>query len=145
MTADEVQSFLAEQRIATCASIGTDGWPHLTPLWYVVRAGTVWAWTYAASQKARNLERDPRASLQVESGGTYDQLRGVLLRTTVVLHRDLDDVVELGTEIFQRHHGVLTAELVTMVRTQAAKRVGVEFVNAAPPATWDHRKLGGTY
>ena len=38
------------------------------PLWYVVRDGELWAWTFAKSQKVRNLERDPRATLQVEAG-----------------------------------------------------------------------------
>ena len=146
MTDDEVRAFLAEQRTMTCASVGADGWPHLAPLWYVLRADTVWAWTYAASQKVRNLERDPRASLQAEAGESYDQLRGVLLRTTVTLHKDTDEVAALGIEIFERYHGMLTAETVAMVRNQAAKRVGLEFVPAGPPATWDHRKLGaGVY
>jgi general stress protein 26 len=146
MTDNEVRAFLAEQRTIICASVGLDGWPHLAPLWYVLRDDRVWAWTYAASQKARNLERDPRASLQAETGESYDQLRGVLLRTTVTLHRDPADVVALGTEIFERYHGMVTAEVVTMVRKQAAKRVGLEFVPAGPTASWDHRKLGtGVY
>ena len=32
--------------------------------------GRLWAWTFAKSQKAKNLERDPRATLQVEAGAT---------------------------------------------------------------------------
>lgn len=145
MTAGEVAAYLAEQRTVTCASHGPDGWPHLAPLWYVVRGGRIWAWTYAASQKARNLERDPRASLQVESGDTYDQLRGVLLRTTATLHRDVDTVAALGTDIFDRHYGTVSAEVVDMVRRQAAKRVALEFAPTGPTASWDHRKLAGTY
>jgi PPOX class probable F420-dependent enzyme len=145
MTDDEVQAFLQEQRTVTCASLGEDGWPHLAPLWYVLRDGRVWAWTYAASRKARNLERDPRATLQVEAGETYEVLRGVTLRTTVTLHRETPVVQELGMDIFARYHGMVTAEIATMVRKQAAKRVGLEFVPGGPPATWDHGKLGGTY
>lgn len=141
MTDDEVLAFLAEQRTLTCATTGADGWPHLAPLWYVLRDGTVWAWTYAASQKVRNLERDPRATLQIEAGATYDQLRGVALRSTVTLHRDHEAVADLGCDIFERHHGLVSAEIATMVRKQATKRVGLEFTPAAPPATWDHRKL----
>lgn len=146
MTEAEVLAFLAEQRTLTCATVGADGWPHLAPLWYVLRddaaAPTVWAWTYAKSQKVRNLERDPRASLQVEAGEDYDQLRGVTLRATVVLHRDPEAIVELGCDIFGRHHGLVTAEVVTLVRRQAAKRVGLEFAPVAAPVSWDHRKLG---
>src|SRR5918993_5088172 len=88
MSPDEVLTFLAEERTVICATNGRDGFPHLMPLWYVVRDGTLWAWTYAKSQKIKNLERDPRASLQVEAGETYDQLRGLMLRTEAVLHRD---------------------------------------------------------
>src|SRR5664279_1729293 len=78
MTAAEVAGFLAEERTVTCATIGQSGWPHLMPLWYVLRGHSagepgprIWSWTYGASQKVRNIERDPRATLQVESGEPY--------------------------------------------------------------------------
>lgn len=145
MTAAEVSAFLDAERVISCASNGPDGWPHVVPLWYVLREGTVWSWTYAASQKVRNLSRDPRATLQVESGQTYLQLRGVLLRATVTLHRDREVVAALGAEIFQRYHGLLSVEVLAMVRRQATKRVGLQFVPAGSPATWDHAKLGGSY
>lgn len=146
MTDAEVQAFLAEHRTVTCATMGADGWPHLAPLWYVLRGTSVWAWTYAASQKVRNLERDPRATLQVDAGDTYDQLRGVALRTAVTLHTDQATLVELGCDIFDRQYGTVSAEVVTMVRKQAAKRVGLEFTPAGPAASWDHRKLAaGVY
>ena len=80
MTGDEVAAFVAEQRTVICATNGRDGWPHLMPLWYVVRGPEIWAWTYAKSQKVRNLEHDRRATLQIESGDTYDQLRGVMIQ-----------------------------------------------------------------
>ena len=53
MSDEEALAFLDEQLIVTCASIGPDGRPHLMPLWYVVRDGTLWAWTYGKSQKVR--------------------------------------------------------------------------------------------
>ena len=59
------------------SSIGPRGWPHSMPLWYVSRDGEIWIWTYAKSQKVRNLERDPRATLLVETGHEYAELRGV--------------------------------------------------------------------
>ncbi len=65
MSDEEVAAFLDGQRIVTCASGGADGRPHLMPLWYVPDGLTVLAWTYAASQKAKNLRRDPRATLQI--------------------------------------------------------------------------------
>lgn len=146
MSEAEVLGFLDEQKVVVCASNGHDGFPHLMPLWYVVRDGRLWAWTYAKAQKTRNLERDPRATLQVEAGVEYQELRGVMLRTEVALHREVEEVAALGMEIFDRYTGGHAHDVDEMVRAQATKRVGLEFVEAGPRATWDHRKLAaGTY
>ena len=83
MSDDEVAAFLDEQRTVICATNGRDGWPHLMPLWYVVRDGELWSWTYAKSQKVRNLERDDRVTLQVETGEQYDQLHGVMILSLI--------------------------------------------------------------
>jgi PPOX class probable F420-dependent enzyme len=145
MSDEEVSSFLDEQRTVICATNGRDGWPHLMPLWYVVRDGRLWSWTYAKSQKVRNLERDPRASLQVETGEQYEQLRGVMLQCEATLHREPDDVAALGVEIFERYTGgPLADDVRAMVLKQATKRVAMEFVERAR-VTWDHRKLAGVY
>jgi hypothetical protein len=139
MTADEVAVLLGESRTVICATNGRDGWPHLMPLWYVLRDGELWAWTYAKSQKVRNLERDARCTLQVEAGDDYAELRGVMLACEAVIHRELETVADLGAEIAARY-GVPAEAM----RAQAPKRVGLQFVERRR-ATWDHRKLGGTY
>ena len=159
MSEIEAAAFLEQERTVTCATIGPRGWPHLMPLWYVLRAlpaggpgAHVWAWTYGVSQKVRNLERDPRATLQVEAGEQYQELRGVMLECDVVVHRELDTVKALGHEIFARYASPrgeppaenLPAEVGAMIDKQAAKRVALEFVERRR-ATWDHRKLAGTY
>jgi len=146
MSDDEVLAFLDEQRTVVCATNGRDGFPHLMPLWYVVRDGRLWAWTFAKSQKVRNLERDPRATLQVEAGEEYHLLRGVMFECDVTVHRDIAVVEPLGLEIFTRYGdgGEPNDEVRAMVAQQAAKRVGLEFAERSR-ATWDHRKLGGVY
>lgn len=143
MTDAEVADFLDQERTVTCATLGRDGWPHLAPLWYIVRDGQIWGWTFAKSQKTRNLERDPRATLQVESGLQYDQLKGIMLECDVVLHRDLEVITGIGVELMERYTGgVGGAE--EIVKLQAPKRIGLQFVERRR-ATWDHAKLGGTY
>jgi hypothetical protein len=152
-------AFLAEERTVTCATAGPRGWPHLMPLWYVLHdppcgepGPRIWAWTYAASQKVRNLERDQRATLQVEAGESYELLRGVMLECDVILHRDTETVKALGHEIFARYASSrgqppldeLPSAVGEMVDKQAAKRVALEFVERRR-ASWDHRKLVGTY
>jgi PPOX class probable F420-dependent enzyme len=145
MTPEEVAAFLGEQRTLTCATNGRDGWPHLMPLWYLVRDGELWAWTYAKSQKVRNVERDPRCTLQIEAGESYGELRGVMIEAECELVRDVEEVARIGAELAARYGGEsLGDELSDAMRRQAAKRVGLRFV-ARRTVTWDHGKLGGTY
>jgi general stress protein 26 len=145
MTEDELGAFLEAQRTVICATNGGGGWPHLMPLWYVVRDGEIWAWTYAKSQKVKNLQRDPRATLQIEAGEEYGELRGVMFQTTAKLHADTALVADLGAELLGRYSdGSAPLEVNDMIRAQAAKRVALQFV-ASSTASWDHRKLGGTY
>src|SRR5688572_6725389 len=103
MSSEEVLALLAEERVLTVATLGRDGWPHLMPLWFVVRDGECWGWTYGKSQKVRNLERDPRCTLQVEAGDSYDQLRGVMIKSRAVIHRDAEVVFAVGNELSARY------------------------------------------
>ena len=145
LAADEVAAFIGDQRVVTCATLGGDGWPHLMPLWFVVRDGECWAWTYAKSQKVRNLERDPRCTLQFETGEAYHELRGVMLKCECVIQRDLDIVAAVGAKIAERYGGAALDEAAREAITrQAAKRVALRFA-VRETANWDHRKLAGGY
>jgi PPOX class probable F420-dependent enzyme len=146
MAPDEVRAFLEEERTVTCATNGRDGFPHLMPLWYVLRDDRIWAWTYAKSQKTKNLERDPRATLQVEAGLDYPELRGVMLRCEVVVHRDVEVIEGIAMGLVDRYNGPGPEfdPIRDGFRKQAPKRVGLEFVER-DRVTWDHRKLRGTY
>ena len=135
MSEAEVLEFLDEERTLTCATLGHDAWPHLMPLWYVVRDGECWAWTYAKSQKVRNLERDARCTVQVEAGLEYGELRGVMMKCAAAIHRDLEVVAGVGSDLAARYGGHAAD-----MRAQAPKRVALQFiVNSV--ASWDHRKL----
>jgi PPOX class probable F420-dependent enzyme len=148
MSPEEAARFLSEQRVMSVCTIGRDGWPHATALWYVLRDGEPWIYTYAKSQKVRNLERDDRATLLVESGHEYHELRGVMLRTHAEVHRDLDTVAAVGAELAQRYRDgdplELDDDMRDAFRRQAAKRVAIRF-RVEDRVTWDHAKLGGEY
>src|SRR3977135_4159949 len=105
MSDEEVAGFLDAQRVVTCATLGKDGRPHLMPLWYVLRDGELWSWTYAKSQKVRNLERDDRVTAEVGSGHAYHELRGVMIRAHCILHRELAIVAGIGQELAVRYGG----------------------------------------
>lgn len=148
MSESELARFLAEERIVTCASLGPGGRPHLMPLWYIVADTEITSWTYAASQKVKNLERLPQATLQVEAGDAYHELRGAMLECDVEIIRDLDEVTRIGAALAVKYLGVPGAgadspEVRASVARQAGKRVGLRF-RPTRIATWDHRKLGAS-
>ncbi len=146
MTEDEVGSYLAGQRKVQVATLGRDGSPHLTTLFHVVREdGRLAFWTYATSQKVRNLERDPRITCLVEDGESYFDLRGVSLTGQAELLRDPVDVRAIGTAIATRIAeragiGDLGDAGRAEVERQVPKRVGV-VVTPRRVVSWDHGKL----
>jgi pyridoxamine 5'-phosphate oxidase-like protein len=144
MSGEEVRAFLAETMVMQCATNGPRGLPHMVALWFVTDGDNLRGWTYAKSQKARNLERDLRATLGLEAGVQYHELRGVMFECDVELERDPEQVELVGLELFTRYAGDLTDEIRAMVAKQAQKRVGLTFVPTRT-VTWDHRKLGDTY
>jgi PPOX class probable F420-dependent enzyme len=136
----ELAAFLDAQRTVTCATIGPGGRPHLVALWFVPAGGRLDCWTYAASQKARNLERDPRATLLTEAGTTYQELRGVSMECDAELVRDPELVLDIGVALAVRYGGIPSLEVRAALAPQAAKRVGVRF-HPTRVSSWDHRKL----
>lgn len=145
MSDDEVAATLDANLKVQVASIGPDGSPHLSTLFYVVQDGLIAFWTYARSQKIRNLERDPRVSALVEDGVDYFELRGVSITGRAELVRDRDRIYEIGSAVATRMVGAASFEELgdlgrETVEKQATKRVGV-LVHPEHVATWDHRKL----
>ena len=142
MTEEEVQAFLASNLKLQVATVGKDGAPHLTTLFYVVQDGLVAFWTYGSSQKVRNLERDPRITVLVETGDDYAELAGVSIHGTAELVRDPDGIRRIGSAVVTAMAGGadlgdLGAEI---VETQVAKRVGI-VVRPHKVASWDHSKM----
>jgi PPOX class probable F420-dependent enzyme len=146
MSREEVMSFLDEPRNAVLSTLGGDGMPHAAAMWFVASDDEVRMWTYAKSQKAVNLRRDPRCALLAEEGLAYDELRGVLIRGRARLIEDFDDISAIGVALYDRYSKPRTGMEVEEgpileIERQAAKRVGVSLA-LADVASWDHRKLG---
>ena len=146
LSEEELREFLVEQRIVQVVTNGPRGRPHLMPLWYLPDGTELRGWTYARSQKAKNLERDPRATVGVDDGVAYHELRGVMMECDVELITETDRVAEIGAALFERYGpgGELAPEVREMVTKQAEKRVGLHFMPTRI-VTWDHSKLGGLY
>jgi PPOX class probable F420-dependent enzyme len=144
MSASEVAAFLGAERVVNVASNGRDGWPHVTALWFVMRDGEPWIYTYRKSQKVRNLERDPRATLLVEDGREYQELRGAMLKTRAVVHQDTETVTRMAEDLFLKYRGdgaKLDDATRAALATQVPKRVAIQF-EVEETVSWDHAKLG---
>ncbi|HET9896876.1 MAG TPA: pyridoxamine 5'-phosphate oxidase family protein [Streptosporangiaceae bacterium] len=149
MTAEETAGLLASQRKVQLATNGPDGFPHLVTMYYVMINGKIAFWTYRSSQKARNLERDPRISCLVETGEQYFDLRGMLLQGTATRTDDPAEVAWIGRQITtvlsgpgaQALSGAGTeADLAEYVERAARKRCGY-FVEPNRVISWNHAKL----
>ena len=147
MTDDEVADFLGSHVKVQVAVNGHDGTPHLTTLFYVLDEGRVAFWTYARSQKIRNLERDPRVACLVEDGVGYFELRGVSIRGEAEIVRDHDRILDIGSRVAVAMAGAGSLDDLgdagrAEVERQAAKRVAV-VVRPDSVASWDHAKMLG--
>ncbi len=145
MSEAEIAALLAENLKVQVGSIGPDGTPHLTTLFYIVEDGRIAFWTYARSQKIKNLERDPRVSALVEAGEDYFELRGVSLTGRAEIVRDHDRILSIGSRVATRMLRADSFEALgelgrENVEKQARKRVAV-IVHPDQVASWDHRKM----
>ena len=140
LTADEQSAILANAKTAIFVTIGPDGVPDPTAMWFVLDgAGDVVMRTYAKSQKVKNLERDPRVAVLFEDGETYDTLRGLQLTGRVELSRDIDEVLDVVAGLARKYQGVETIDRDAMrdyASKQTVMRLRVERV-----VSWDHSKL----
>lgn len=151
MSEDEVQAFLEEGGSFVVTTNGSDGWPHAVAMFCAVDPGAVVRFaTYEKSQKIKNLERDPRTTILLETGSRYEELRGVMIRGNAEVERDLDRTVDTLLEaVANSGAGEDLPEVArddpavrSVMERQAAKRVLVT-VRPERIVSWDHRKLSG--
>ena len=141
MSHDEIVQYLERSRTATMVTNGPSGHPHAVAMWYAVVDGAIWFETKAKSQKATNLRRDPKITVLIEDGHTYDTLRGVSLEGTAEIIDDAEALWEVGVNVWERYTGPYTEDLRPFVEMMLNKRVAVRF-DVTRTRSWDHRKLG---
>ncbi|GAA5146499.1 PPOX class F420-dependent oxidoreductase [Pseudonocardia eucalypti] len=145
LSTEELHQLLDEPRTVMLATIGPDGLPHLAAMWALRDGDNVLMWTYGSSQKAENVRRDPRATLMVEAGTAYNELRGASLDCSVEIVDDLERKQLAGARIGAKYLGispdaVSPDQIPEQVRKQAAKRVLLVF-KPTRIRSWDHGKL----
>jgi len=146
MTPDEQHTFLNNRKTIVLSTIDKHGYPHSVAMWYVMEGNDVLMTTFAKSQKAVNVRRNPKVAVMAESGETYETLKGVLIRGQAEVVSDLERCVSVLVRVNEKMMGMtLAPEAVDMIRNgQARKRVVIK-VTPEHVSSWDHSKLGGIY
>jgi len=80
MSDDERDAFLVSERTCRVATVGRDGAPHVTPLWFVWDGSALWLTSIVRSQRFADVQRNQRVSVVVDAGTDFMELRGVEIR-----------------------------------------------------------------
>ena len=142
LTENEVRKYLEASKTIILVSQGPGGFPHPMPMWFAVDDdGSVCMATYRSSQKIKNIQRDPRVSLLVESGDHYAELKGVVIYGRAEIIDDFDRVTDVLLAAAGAENNESTRQGVAKT---AAKRYLIR-VKPERTVSWDHAKLGGLY
>jgi nitroimidazol reductase NimA-like FMN-containing flavoprotein (pyridoxamine 5'-phosphate oxidase superfamily) len=96
MSPQEVLDYLKGHSRIILVTNGPDGLPHPVPMNYGIDdESRIIITSFRKSQKVRNLERDPRAALLVESGETYAELKSVIAYADAEIITDPEIVARL--------------------------------------------------
>lgn len=148
MDKNEIQEFFEQAKTLIIVSNGRDGYPHPMPMWFCVdESGAFYCTTFAKSQKVINWKRDPKASLLVESGEQYSELKGVVIYASAEIIDQPEVVVDTLLRISCKGKNLSHIEIESLradIAKVATKRVVLKFVPERY-VSWDHEKLGGVY
>jgi PPOX class probable F420-dependent enzyme len=145
LTPAEQREYLETSHTCILTTLDRHGYPHAVAMWFVVEPdGAVSMTTFGKSQKTVNVRRDPRCAVLVESGRTYDELKGLLIRGRATVIEDTDQVLDLLGRVHEKYNHGHAAEVRDALLAQARKRVIVR-IHPERVSSWDHRKLAGAY
>jgi PPOX class probable F420-dependent enzyme len=141
MTDEEVAVFLEESTRAYVSTNGSDGWPHVVPLSFILLGGDVVFWTDGTSRKVRNLRADDRISCLMEQGDDISSFRAVQLQGRAEITDDRRISAEVGARLFARYSdGPLDPRAEAYAAALAPQRVVIR-LHAERTVSWDHRKV----
>lgn len=148
LSESEIDEYLQTAHTLIIVSNGPRGFPHPMPMWfYADSQRNCYCTTFAKSQKVLNWKRDPRASLLVESGEQYAELKGLVIYAQTEVIEDLASVIDTLVNINAKGRNLTEEQrqgLRQSVSSTAAKRIVLKFV-PEKFISWDHAKLGGRY
>jgi PPOX class probable F420-dependent enzyme len=142
MTTEERDAFLAEERTCRVATVGGDGAPHVTPLWFAWDGTSLWLTSIVHSQRWTDLQRDGRVAVVVDGGDDFLELRGVELRGTVVPVGEAPRTGEPVPEL-ERPEQLFADKYAGGVVHHDGRHAWLR-ITPDKIVSWDFRKIGGS-
>jgi len=148
MTKDEIHDYLAEGHTMTLVTNGANGFPHAVAMFYALDPTlghelTIRFATYASSQKVKNIERDPKVTLLVETGTAYSELRGVMIQGRARIENDIERIVATMIEA-NAGTGSPLPDIELIPNDVKVRMAGKRVLVCVEPlrfVSWDHGKL----
>ena len=148
LTDDEMRAYAADTKTLIIVSNGNDGFPHPMPMWFYADDDlNFYCTTFRKSQKVLNFRRDPKATLLIETGEEYAELKSLMVYAGTSVIDDLETVTNTLVEINSKG-AQLNADQLARLRNGVAKTAEKRVVLKFTPqrfVSWDHSKLGGRY
>ncbi|MGO8947543.1 MAG: PPOX class F420-dependent oxidoreductase [Ktedonobacterales bacterium] len=112
------RAFLNEKRFAVLATVGENGVPHQTVMWYELRGDDIFMNTAAGRVKAANLRRESRVSVCVDDGYRYVTVTGAIelnedqavaqedIRRLAIRYHGQQAGLEMARDVFSKQHRI---------------------------------------
>lgn len=137
----EQAAFLREHHKCALATVDRNGFPHVVGMNFFVRDGAFYMTSYGKAQKVVNIRRNPKVAVMVETGNSYAELRGVMVRGHCEIIEGLEAVKAAFAGMAEARGARAGA---SGAAASAPKRVVLKIV-PEKVISWDHTKLGGRY
>ncbi|MDO8614118.1 MAG: PPOX class F420-dependent oxidoreductase [Dehalococcoidia bacterium] len=115
------------RHVCVLATMGADGRPVLTPIWYLYRDGRLYMRTAKNSVKTRNIERDPRVSVCIQDERPPYRSATVYGQAAITPEEE-----GLGAQIARRYLGAVAGAAYARAGREAVER-GEEVTIAVTP------------
>ena len=148
LSEEEINEYLIKSRTIILVSNGKDGYPHPMPMWYAIDdKKCIYMTTFRKSQKIKNLRKNPKAALLIESGDAYQELKSLIVYTDVELIEEVAEIRDILEQIaLQRGdmQDIANEDIREGMLKTSEKRIGMKFT-PRKFVSWDQSKLGGVY
>ena len=136
LTKEEAHEFLdSRPGWLILTTIGPDGYPHTVPIGYFRSGDDIYTGGREGTQRLANIKRNPQVSILVESGGSMQDIKGLLIQGDAEIVTGPDEALKLMRE-GAKQRGMPEAELPT------EPRPGTAYIRVVPKKyiSWDYSR-----